>query len=67
MSSNLLKYSRDKYVHHTEKDLVNWIEDMKNKRIPVNGRIIREEALTNFKFMRRKGQKKNEFIASQGH
>ena len=45
LSSKRSSYSRDTIIEKTEKALVIWIEDLTQKRIPIDGNLIKQKAL----------------------
>ncbi|GFU84242.1 tigger transposable element-derived protein 1, partial [Trichonephila clavipes] len=49
LSSKISSYSRDTLIEKTEKALVIWIEDLTQKRIPLDGHLIKMKALKFYK------------------
>ena len=45
LSAKVSSYSRSHLIEETEKALTIWMEDFSQKRIPVNGNLIKERAL----------------------
>lgn len=45
LSSKTTSYSRNSTLEKTEKHMVLWIEDLQEKKIPIDGKIIKEKAL----------------------
>ncbi|XP_065645492.1 tigger transposable element-derived protein 1-like [Hydra vulgaris] len=49
LSAKISSYSRDTLIEKTEKALAIWIKDLTQKRIPIDGHLIKQKALRFYK------------------
>jgi transposase-like protein/uncharacterized protein CbrC (UPF0167 family) len=67
-TAKMVSLVRDKVLEKTEKALSVWLEDMSQKHIPVDGKIMREKALSLYEYNCEgiEESKRKEFKASKG-
>lgn len=66
IQAKMSKVTRNSNIVQMEDLLITWIQDLTHKRIPLDGRSIRQQALDFFNYLENKSPTNYQFNASKG-